>query len=102
MYSALSAERERVDDDSRNLFNYIKNLEKQIEELNSRIELITPGNVIKAAQSADEPLQIPIKMARTVDWRTKRQELERKYSKAGVRDELVKEISSPADIFPDK
>jgi len=70
--------------------------------LNSRIELITPANVIAAATKVDETIQVPMKMSRTVDWRSKRLELEKKYSKGDIRENLVKEISSPADIFQDK
>lgn len=109
MYSLLSEERVRADDAfeafKTDIFKYVfaevDKLRDEVAELNSRIELLTPANVIRAAQQ-DEPLQVPIKMSRSVDWRTKRAELEKKYSKGGVRENLVKEIASPADIFQDK
>lgn len=79
----------------------IIDLTNKVEELNKRIELLTPENLLAASRRADleETTQIPLKVSRTVDWRTKRQELEQKYAKEKIRDSLVKEISTPADIF---
>jgi hypothetical protein len=77
-------------------------LGEKVKELNERVEMLTPANVIKAARQEEETIQIPMKMSRTVDWRTKRLELEKKYSKGDIRENLVKEITSPAEIFQDK
>ena len=81
----------------------IVDLSEKVEELNKRIELLTPASLLKAARKPDEEVnQIPLKVSRTVDWRTKKLELEKKYSKEGLRDNIVKEISSPAELFDDK
>ena len=80
----------------------ILDLTNRIEELEKRSELLTPANVLAASRKQDDEVsQIPMKVSRTVDWRTKRQELEQKYSKERVRENLVKEISSPAELFED-
>jgi hypothetical protein len=78
----------------------LDDLHNEIAELNARIELLTTSHVLKQQTKASEEVQV--KTARTVDWRTKRAELERKYGKGKVREEIVKEISSPAEIFEDK
>ena len=114
MFFHLSEERRRTDEDFKafkiDLLNYMElhhqenmTLNEKVKELNDRVEMLTPANVIKAAQqSTDETIQVPMKMSRTVDWRTKRLELEKKYGKGEVRENLVKEISSPAEIFQDR
>ena len=104
LYSLLSEARAEAVNDSINIkmemIEELLELDRRIEELEKRNELLTPANVLAASRRVDDEVsQIPLKVSRTVDWRTKRQELENKYSKEKVRDSLVKEISTPADIF---
>jgi len=97
----LSEARQALNGNFSHIINEVDRLRAEVKELNERVELLTPANVV-AAHKVDETVQVPLRTSRTVDWRTKKAELEKKYAKANVREELVKEISSPADIFQDK
>lgn len=104
MYSLLLEVRANLEEEITSLkmsyLDDIIDLTNKVEELNKRIELLTPENLLAASRRVDDEVsQIPLKVSRTVDWRTKRQELEQKYAKEKIRDSLVKEISTPADIF---
>jgi hypothetical protein len=104
LYSLLLEVRANLEEEITSLkmsyLDDIIDLTNKVEELNKRIELLTPENLLAASRRVDDEVsQIPLKVSRTVDWRTKRQELEQKYAKEKIRDSLVKEISTPADIF---
>lgn len=107
LYSLLSEARRAADDGDTSIrmemLEDLLLLSNRIDELEKRSELLSTANVLAASRNKDDEVnQIPMKVSRTVDWRTKRLELEKKYSKGDIRDNLVKEISSPAELFKDE